>query len=55
MLRDAGDGYELLKGLGHDTGTADVEQLEKYIVDHLHGIIPASLYGHSASRITIIK
>ena len=55
LLRDAGDGYEMLKGRGRDTGVADVEQLEKYIVDNLKGEIPASLYGQSAGRITVKK
>ena len=55
MLRDAGDGYEMLKGAGRDTGGADVEVLEKYITDTLHGDIPASQYGQSANRITIKK
>lgn len=53
LLTDAGDGYKMIKGLGHDTGTLDVECLEKYIVEHLHGVIPASLYGKSQNRITI--
>ena len=55
LLRDAGDGFEMLKGRGRDTGTADVELLEKYIVEHLHGLIPASTYGASAGRIKVLK
>ena len=51
LLRDAGDGYELLKGLGHDTGTADVDQLEKYIVEVLKGEIRISQYGASQQRV----
>ena len=51
LLRDAGDGYEMLKGRGRDTGVADVQQLEKYITDYLGGVIPASLYGQSQNRI----
>ena len=51
LLRDAGDGYEMLKGLGHDTGTPDLDLLEKYIVDHLHGDIRTSQYGESQQRI----
>lgn len=53
LLRDAGDGYEMLKGIGHDTGTPDVEQLEKYIVNDLHGNIRSAQYGKSAGRILI--
>jgi len=52
-LRDAGDGYEMLKGRGHDTGAEDVDQLEKYLNESLHGVIPASLYGKSAGRVTV--
>ena len=55
MLQDAGDGYEMLKGRGKDTGKADVEALEVYITKDLHGIIPTSRYGQSAGRITVIK
>ena len=55
MLQDAGDGYEMLKGRGKDTGKADVEALEVYIIKDLHGVIPASKYGQSAKRITIKK
>lgn len=51
LLRDAGDGYEMLKGLGRDTGIPDVEQLEKYIVDHLKGEIRTSRYGTSQGRV----
>lgn len=51
LLRDAGDGYEMLKGLGRDTGTADVEILEKYISDSLQGDIRTSQYGASQQRI----
>ena len=51
LLRDAGDGYEMLKGLGHDTGTPDLDLLEKYIVDHLKGDIRMSEYGESQQRI----
>ncbi len=55
LLRDAGDGYEMIKGRGRDTGTADVDHLEKYITDFLHGDIPAGQYGKSAGRITVKK
>ena len=48
---DAGDGYEMLKGLGQETGGVDVEVLERYIIDHLKGDIPASQYGKPAGRI----
>jgi 2',3'-cyclic-nucleotide 2'-phosphodiesterase (5'-nucleotidase family) len=51
LLNDAGDGYEMLEDRGKEVGTIDVEILEKYIVDKLHGVIPASLYGQSANRI----
>ena len=51
LLRDAGDGYEMLKGLGRDTGTADVEILEKYITDALQGDIRTSQYGASQERV----
>ena len=53
LLRDAGDGFEMLKGRGHDTGDADVDQLEKYLLETLHGVIPASLYSKPAGRITV--
>ena len=53
LLRDAGDGYEMLKGRGRDTGTVDVEHLEKYITDFLHGDITALQYGKSAGRVTV--
>ena len=51
LLMDAGDGYEMLKGAGHETGGVDVEVLERYIIDHLNGDIPASQYGKPAGRI----
>ena len=51
LLMDAGDGYEMLKGLGQETGGVDVEVLERYIIDHLKGDIPASQYGKPAGRI----
>ena len=53
LLNDAGDGYEMLKGRGKDTGTVDVDILERYITKSLDGVIPASRYGHSAGRITV--
>ena len=53
LLRDGGDGYEMLKGIGHDTGTPDVERLERYIVDYLHGDIRSAQYGKPAGRIII--
>ena len=53
LLIDAGDGYEMLKGRGKDTGTVDVDILETYINKYLHGVIPASQYGQSAGRITV--
>lgn len=53
LLRNAGDGYEMLNGIGHDTGTLDVEQLEKYIINDLHGNIRSAQYGKSAGRIII--
>ena len=55
LLNDAGDGYEMLKGRGKDTGTVDVDILERYITKSLDGVIPASRYGHSAGRITVKK
>ena len=55
LLRDAGDGYEMLSGRGRDTGKADVEALEVFIVKDLKGVIPASRYGQSAGRITVKK
>jgi 2',3'-cyclic-nucleotide 2'-phosphodiesterase (5'-nucleotidase family) len=51
LLRNAGDGYEMLKGLGRDTGTPDLDLLEKYIVDYLNGDIHLSQYGESQQRI----
>ena len=51
MLRDAGDGYEMLKGLGQTTGQADIDILEQYIVEKLGGHIPASTYGGPAGRV----
>ena len=51
MLHDAGDGYEMLKGLGRDTGIPDVDVLEKYIVEHLNGRISAATYGESQNRV----
>ena len=55
LLRDAGDGYEMLKGRGKLTGKTDVEALEVYITRDLHGFITATQYGQSAQRITIKK
>lgn len=55
LLRDAGDGYEMLKGRGKVTGKTDVEALEVYITRDLHGVITATQYGQSAQRITIKK
>jgi 2',3'-cyclic-nucleotide 2'-phosphodiesterase (5'-nucleotidase family) len=55
LLRDAGDGFEMLNGVGHDTGESDVEVLEKYIDENLGGVISSSTYGKSANRITIKK
>ena len=55
LLDDAGDGYEMLKNRGKITGKADVEALEVYITKDLHGVIPASLYGQSAGRISVKK
>lgn len=51
LLRDAGDGYEMLKDRGKSTGADDVEMLEVYITNFLHGDISASRYGQSAGRI----
>ena len=51
LLRDAGDGYEMLKGVGRDLGTADVEILEQYIVESLGGRITAARYGEPQKRI----
>ena len=51
LLRDAGDGYEMLKGLGRDTGTPDLDLLEKYIVDYLKGEIRTSQYGQPQERV----
>lgn len=55
QLRDAGDGFTMLKGRGHDTGAADVDQLEKYLVETHHGVIPASVYAQPAGRVTVKK
>lgn len=52
LLRDAGDGYEMLKNCGKETGTSDLDMLEVYI-SKLHGVISASQYGQSQNRITI--
>ncbi|MBR1539165.1 MAG: bifunctional metallophosphatase/5'-nucleotidase [Bacteroidales bacterium] len=54
LLRDAGDGYEMLKGIGHDTGTPDVDRLENYIVEKLKGDISSETYGKSAGRVKAI-
>ena len=54
LLRDAGDGYEMLKGIGRDTGTSDVERLENYIVEKLKGNISSETYGKSAGRVKSI-
>lgn len=54
LLMDAGDGYELLKGAGHETGDIDVEVLERYIVDYLKGDITKAAYGESAGRVKSI-
>ena len=51
LLMDAGDGYEMLKGVGQETGGVDVEVLERYIIDSLKGDIRTSQYGTSAERI----
>ena len=51
MLKDAGDGYELLKGKGRDTGVVDLDILEKYIVEKLGGRISAAQYGDSQDRL----
>ena len=51
LLMEAGDGYEMLKGVGHETGDVDVNVLEEYIVKILKGDIPVSTYGDSAGRI----
>ena len=51
MLKDAGDGYELLKGKGRDTGVVDLDILEKYIVEKLGGRISAAQYGESQDRL----
>jgi len=53
LLRDAGDGYEMLKGRGKVSGKTDVEALEIFITKDLHGVITAAQYGQSAHRITI--
>jgi len=55
MLRDGGDGYEMLKGRGRSTGSEDVGILEEYIVNKLHGIISAVQYGKPDGRISIKK
>lgn len=55
LLRDAGDGYSLLKDTGTDQGIKDAEVLEKYIEEQLGGTVPASLYGKSAGRIRILR
>ena len=51
LLRDAGDGYSMLKGIGRDTGTPDLDLLERYIVDQLKGEIRISEYGQSQNRV----
>ena len=48
---NCGDGYEMLKGVGHETGSVDVDMLEHFIIEHLKGDIRASEYGQSAGRI----
>ena len=54
LLRDAGDGYEMLAGRGKSTGKADVEALEVYITRYLNGIISTTQYGESANRIRVL-
>ena len=51
LLMEAGDGYEMLKGVGHETGTVDVDMLEHFILNCLKGDIRASEYGEPAGRI----
>lgn len=51
FLMNCGDGYEMLKGVGHETGSVDVDMLEHFIIEHLKGDIRASEYGQSAGRI----
>lgn len=51
LLRDAGDGYEMLNGVGYNLGIPDVNLLEKYIVEFLKGEILTSQYGQDADRI----
>lgn len=55
LLMDAGDGYEMLKGAGHETGGVDVEVLERFIIDHLHGNIRSAQYGKPDARIIVIQ
>ena len=51
LLRDAGDGYEMLNGVGYNLGIPDVNLLEKYIVEFLKGEILTSQYGQDSKRI----
>ena len=54
LLHDAGDGFQMLKGRGKSTGKVDLDALEVFITRDLHGVIPASLYGKPAGRITVL-
>lgn len=51
LLKEHGDGYEVLEGVKvADTGVADIQVLEKYIVENLGGVIPVS-YSKPEGRI----
>jgi len=55
ILKECGDGYEVLRGLSvTDTGILDSQLLESYIVETLGGVIPER-YAKPEGRITIRK
>ncbi|MCQ2147256.1 MAG: bifunctional metallophosphatase/5'-nucleotidase, partial [Bacteroidales bacterium] len=55
LLKEHGDGYEVLSGVSvTDTGMADIQILENYIVETLGGVIPAR-YAKPEGRITLRK
>lgn len=55
LLKEHGDGYDVLNGVEvTDTGMADIQVLENYIVETLGGVIPAR-YAKPEGRITLIN
>jgi len=55
LLKEHGDGYEVLKGVPvQDSGMIDIQLLEEYITDNLGGVIP-SKYAEAEGRINLKK